>query len=959
MRDGGSIFVSSTFLDMDHERDRLVRRVFPALRNEFDLPSGRLVEIDLRWGITRDEAESGRILPICFDAIDQSRPWFICFLGNRYGWIDPDAEARLEWLREDLLGYADRSVTELEIRHAALDPPRDAPQTRCLFLFRTERLSGELVAVTGEPGGSAAEPPGHAARLTQLKAEIRARFPSCTLEYDSLDAFEQHVATFVRDAVRSPATHSAIPSRTKMDEGLEEVRSDVDRHEQILQARVAGALARPRLQRRLVRSMRGMTPLVVSSRRLHGASTLLAQAIIAARQQGGTGIFYRDCEHGAGFSGWRGLLNEIASQWREVGDGDLIAEPTSLAGALVGLDRRRPSLIVLDNLDGLFGGADDIYLDWLPASMPGNVSLCISCRNAEITHALREKGWQVLQMPALGLFQRHAFLRAMLGQIRKNLPFRQRWRLAASSAATTPGGLRKAIDHLRRVARFETLDRHIDDVVEAADADALDLTVLDSVRRASSLDPRGLPLWMLGLLLLSRRGLSEAELRRAHALSSRPEPRPLDWASAVAEIRAVVIERDGLLDIGDARMRRRLTDFVWLDAAQPALAQQPATMRALLAQTFLDEPTARRIEERPWQLAAIGAWPELAAEIRDTKAFAAMWRRSPTELQTYCAGVLASDGSLRIAGLLPPWDGARDGTREDPTNLRARLALLIRFGDRASARDLAERMLSSSDNASIVWAARTALVRIDLATGDPSAAARHLAQAPEAQPDAQGQSHMEALALIGQTLLRLGSKVEAFTVFEQLEAAGKALHRDESVALALGAQGRLLLAIGDDQRAAVKFKQQSAIAAASADAIGVREASEGLADCAWKQGKTRQAFAELDTALSMAQRVSAWEDVVALSAMKADRLMALDNFDAAHAVLEEARAVAGRAKLSAAGIGVGLKQAELFVRIGRPAAAAELGRRLMSEADAAGLAEHVALARQFATGITTEYGTAT
>lgn len=83
------IFLSSTFRDFGEERDLLVRRVFPALRAKPRERFVELVDVDLRWGITVQQAERGEVLPICLSEIDRARPYFIGMLGERYGWIPP------------------------------------------------------------------------------------------------------------------------------------------------------------------------------------------------------------------------------------------------------------------------------------------------------------------------------------------------------------------------------------------------------------------------------------------------------------------------------------------------------------------------------------------------------------------------------------------------------------------------------------------------------------------------------------------------------------------------------------------------------------------------------------------------------------------------------------------------------------------------------------------------------
>ena len=105
------VFVSSTFRDMQAERDELVKRVFPLLRRRCEQRGVAWSEVDLRWGVTDEQAAEGAVLPICLAEIERTRPYFIGLLGQRYGWvpdaIDPDVAARFGWLTEDL----HRSVT--------------------------------------------------------------------------------------------------------------------------------------------------------------------------------------------------------------------------------------------------------------------------------------------------------------------------------------------------------------------------------------------------------------------------------------------------------------------------------------------------------------------------------------------------------------------------------------------------------------------------------------------------------------------------------------------------------------------------------------------------------------------------------------------------------------------------------------------------------------------------------
>jgi WD40 repeat protein len=120
------VFVSSTFNDMHAERDYLVKRVFPQLREWCEDRKLNLIDIDLRWGVTEQDAlYSKSVVKVCLERIDDCRPFFLCFLGQRRGWVPGEEDISKPTLEEfpGLREYAgNASVTELEILHALVDP---------------------------------------------------------------------------------------------------------------------------------------------------------------------------------------------------------------------------------------------------------------------------------------------------------------------------------------------------------------------------------------------------------------------------------------------------------------------------------------------------------------------------------------------------------------------------------------------------------------------------------------------------------------------------------------------------------------------------------------------------------------------------------------------------------------------------------------------------------------------
>lgn len=85
-------FISSTFQDMERERDWLAD-ILHKLSDEYQHKAGWQIEyVDLRWGISEQDGIDNRTMTICKAELKQCqklspRPNFIVLLGERYGWI--------------------------------------------------------------------------------------------------------------------------------------------------------------------------------------------------------------------------------------------------------------------------------------------------------------------------------------------------------------------------------------------------------------------------------------------------------------------------------------------------------------------------------------------------------------------------------------------------------------------------------------------------------------------------------------------------------------------------------------------------------------------------------------------------------------------------------------------------------------------------------------------------------
>ena len=130
-------FISSTFADMSSERDLMMYHVLPKVK-KWAFDRGILFNIvDLRWGINNEQAmDLHHTIKICLKKVQESDPLFICFVGERYGWIPEEIYFNQSMFQRDISKYTQLSATELEIAQALNAAFYESLPKSCLFLLR-------------------------------------------------------------------------------------------------------------------------------------------------------------------------------------------------------------------------------------------------------------------------------------------------------------------------------------------------------------------------------------------------------------------------------------------------------------------------------------------------------------------------------------------------------------------------------------------------------------------------------------------------------------------------------------------------------------------------------------------------------------------------------------------------------------------------------------------------------
>ena len=649
------VFISSTFRDMQAERDHLVRAVFPKLRQCLERHRVYLEDIDLRWGITKEQAENAETLDLCLRTIDDCRPFFLGIIGERYGTVLGKVSAAILQGR-GLEAFAGASVTELEIVYGALIRHPLAP--RAFFFLR-------------DPGAISSIPPGRFAtfvsqdevsrhKLDDLKNRIRS---SGCYVYDGypaqwqggtdgrlagLEAFGDSVFnalwTAFAEELAFGAEDESVGAATSLDEA--------DLHDRFMEARTRVFTGRSDELQKLRHYIEapGARPCLVFGNSGLGKSALLARFALDLRVRRPNATVFTHFVGASDASADLGRMlarlcaailpliqpSQADAASRMFNDPDAI--PSSLADVkarfkefLGRATADRELVLVIDAIDQLHAETSVRTIDWLPAEL-GSVKVIVSCvdnaeRGREIMDAFKQRGHSGIELTALKSADRIATIRDVPSLSAKSLDRAQIQLLASNPATASPLFLRTALEELRTFGSYEGLTQRIKDLPRPKtsffglkrDPDLSNPTrelFLQILERLEGEYGAAVMQRILGSIAVSRRGLLELEIAGLAEGLAAPE----DVYSILRQLRPNLFPRSGALgfyhqEISAAVSEKYLTDR---EVMMPVLRRENL-MHGDLAQFFITRgwrsipreewrglAVARACEEAPWQLVRAG-----------------------------------------------------------------------------------------------------------------------------------------------------------------------------------------------------------------------------------------------------------------------------------------------------------------------------------------------------------------
>jgi tetratricopeptide (TPR) repeat protein len=901
------VFISSTFRDMQAERDELVKRTFPQLRELCEQRSVTWAEVDLRWGLTDEQAAEGKVLPICLAEIENCRPYFICLLGERYGWvpdeISPELIEREPWLRE----HRAHSVTELEILHGVLNNPSMA--SHAFFYFRSpsfvatvpaeqrqifsEQPVADEVARFGpvEAQRRAAE---RAGKLTALKARIRASGLPVRENYPTPQALGEIVLRDLTESINREFPQGAEPSPLEQDQ-LE--------HEAFARTRSVVYIPRPQYFERLDEHVKGSgPPLVLLGESGSGKSALLANW--ARRNSAADALVLMHFVGATPYSSdWAAMLRRFMGELKQhfAIEQEIPEQPDKLRIEFASWLRIAGSkgriVLLIDALNQLDDRDGALNLVWLPADLPDTVRVIVSTLPGASADELGRRGCPTLIVEPLSIAERKQLVIEYLAQYRKALSPSRVERIASASQTANPLFLIVLLEELRVYGDHFSLEQRLSEYLTAQTIPALYDQVLSRYQQDYERERPRLVRDTMILLWASRRGLSEVELLELLGPGQSPLPRAF-WSPLYLAADASLVSRSGLVGFAHSYLRQAVEDR-YLKTTE----ERNAAHRRLVGYFSWQPLGPRKIDEMPWQLAEAGEWRSLFTLLADRQFFEAASDRDEFSVMSYWARV-EKNSPLRITSAYTP----SFSSSLDWKFLIHLISMLSNLGYANEALEIQQRLLgdvraSGDRNLLALSLGNTASLLESLGrTSEALALLQEQERISSVANDRQG----SFLSLLNQAALLLDQKDldGAEILYREAERICGTL--DDKVALhqTLSGKARLSLARGDLDGALALDREAEKLRHELGDRLGVAQSIHNQAVVMTRRGEATQALALYEKAEQIFRELGR-KDTLALCLLNQSRIYRENNqLERALILIEESeqlfRAVGDKAGLQQA-----------------------------------------------------------
>ena len=550
------IFISSTFNDMHAERDYLVKHVFPELSVWCEERKLRLIDIDLRWGITAADTRNNHTVYACLHNIDESRPFFLCFLGQRRGWVPGESDISQDTLEiypglSGLIGK--KAITEMEVEHALLSPmfcvadniqKSRKPVEHALFFIRDDAYLTQLSENQKQIFTNAADkdPIASDQEFQQFKNFIRKSWPK-TFDYagewsqqtlsPELSSFPGNIdeGRLINFTCRAKLLSEVIIEQLKLEimsefpdhvptENQSDFEKDLEEQTYFMEQNCQGYIERENdfdtLKNYVYDESRGL--MVVTAPGGQGKTSLLSRFAVLLREDPAVRTFARFCgvtdRCGTIYGVWKSILTEAGLPVPSYED-QLVRQIRQVLDGLT--DFPGITVLIIDAINQLPNGKD--IFRWIPRDLPKNLKLIFSIKEgrdtAEVIDRLRHERTTIMHRvrPFGSRHDKEAVINEYLKNYLKKLDEEHIDAICELPASANPLYLKVMLSELRVFGSFNGLSEEIQRFGNSAGSafEAM-LGRLEQDTNVCSIPSSDFVKLLFGLLAASRYGLSEDEI---------------------------------------------------------------------------------------------------------------------------------------------------------------------------------------------------------------------------------------------------------------------------------------------------------------------------------------------------------------------------------------------------------------------------------------------------------------
>lgn len=558
-------------------------KTFPMLKVLAAQRNVALTEVDLRWGISHEEAESGCIVDVCLKEIENSIPFFIGIIGERYGWCPSKEDVKntvltnekYKWIYDDV--DAGLSITEMEMQYGVLRRKEDI---NAFFYIKDHQKEDENE------------------KLIHLKSEVRNnhhRYP--VHDYSSIEQLAKQVEEDFRQL---------------LDEVFPQEEISASALEKISQRSYVRSLSKNyvpdgksfKVLDDFINS-RDQQFLVITGKSGLGKSALMANWVKNQKQGNIISLFIGN---GGSNGNYQHILNFLRDEFFELTNltderKEQIKGITDSKKQLAELwseisTNNEKYVVVIDAINQIENYDDAKLLNWLP-NPPANIKMMFSTLEDDATmNVFKIREHHIYTLQPLGREQRKKLIISYLSSFGKKLSNKQIDNIIDNGQSENTLALRTLLDELIRFGHYDLLDKRIAYYMSASSLEEFYQFLLTQYECDYGNE---LVKNILGLIATSHYGMQEDEIQQILSL------RQLDWSQFFCAFSSHLISKNGLINFSHNYVRDAVTaKYIVNDNTFEYKCHQ------LISDFFEDVVSVRSMQERCFQYDKLEEYKKLS-----------------------------------------------------------------------------------------------------------------------------------------------------------------------------------------------------------------------------------------------------------------------------------------------------------------------------------------------------------